>query len=269
MSLRSLCLLSLLTLLSTPALSDELVVGGTGAALGGMQRLAELYQREHPDDVITVLPSIGSGGGIKAVLKGKIGLGISARPLKDKEKAAGAVATAYARTPFIFVTASAPGRAGAGFSSAELIEIFAGERSSWPDGQPLRPVLRPLNDSDSSLLLRSFPELDGVLQAAHGRRGALVGFTDQDAMDLVERLPGTVGTATLAAVLSENRPLTPLALNGVAPDLAALAAGRYPMSKTLRLVTTAEPPALARRFVEFIRSPVAIALLQSLGHLPE
>ena len=73
--------------------NTELVIGGTGTALGGMQLLAKAFSEDHPEIKTVVLPSLGSGGGIKALGAGKIDLSLSARPLKDKESATGLTAT--------------------------------------------------------------------------------------------------------------------------------------------------------------------------------
>ena len=58
------------------AQAQELKVGGTGAALGTMQLLVQAYAKADPDARITVLPSMGSGGGIKALLGGAIQIGL-------------------------------------------------------------------------------------------------------------------------------------------------------------------------------------------------
>ena len=67
------------------AQTQEIKIGGTGAALGTMQVLAQAYAKTRPDAKITVLPSMGSGGGIKAVLAGAIQIGVSSRPLSEAD----------------------------------------------------------------------------------------------------------------------------------------------------------------------------------------
>jgi phosphate transport system substrate-binding protein len=72
--------------------AETLRIGGTGVALGGMRILGDEYQKLHPEAEIVVLPSLGSSGGVKALLKGAIGLSVSSRELKEEEKAKGATA---------------------------------------------------------------------------------------------------------------------------------------------------------------------------------
>ena len=82
----------------------KLVIGGTGTALGGMNLLAKAFAKSHPHINITVLPSLGSGGGIRAVSVGKIDIALSARPLKRKEQDKPVTISEYAHTPFVFGT---------------------------------------------------------------------------------------------------------------------------------------------------------------------
>ncbi|NTW43247.1 MAG: hypothetical protein HGB14_02165 [Anaerolineaceae bacterium] len=99
----------------------KLVITGTGSAVEVMQVVAQGFQKKHPGTAVEIPPSIGSGGGIKAVREGKIDIGLSARPLKPEERSPGVVEEAYGRTAFLFgAQASNP---EGGFSLREIEEI--------------------------------------------------------------------------------------------------------------------------------------------------
>ncbi|MBU1149836.1 MAG: hypothetical protein KJ800_02665, partial [Proteobacteria bacterium] len=51
---------------------EKLIITGTGSSIGVMKRMAEGFQKKHPNVAVDVLPSIGSTGGIKAVKEGRI-----------------------------------------------------------------------------------------------------------------------------------------------------------------------------------------------------
>ncbi len=74
------------------AQAEEIKIGGTGGALATMQLLGDAYSKNHPETKIIVLPSLGSSGGIKAVLAGAIQVAVSSRPIKDSETSLGASA---------------------------------------------------------------------------------------------------------------------------------------------------------------------------------
>lgn len=203
--------------------AQEVKIGGTGAALGTMKILAEAYARQSPDFKFVVLPSLGSSGGIKALRAGAIQIGLSARPLKDSEAQGGFTATEYGRTPFVFaVPASSK---ASDITTQALADMYAGRIDKWQDGTPVRLVMRPLGDSDSETIKAMSPEMRVDKEAAEKRPGLLFTVTDQETADSIEKVPGSLGPSTLALVLSEKRAMRVLSLNGVVPDVKALADG--------------------------------------------
>lgn len=90
--LRTLLLIAIITASLLPKSAfgtDILKIGGAGSALGSMRLLADSFEKSHPGVKVQVLPSVGSPGGIKAVLDGVIGIGISGRPLAEEERKRG------------------------------------------------------------------------------------------------------------------------------------------------------------------------------------
>ena len=254
-----------MTLATSPAQAgDVLKLGGSGSCLGTMQLLAVAFQKSHPDVQITVVPSLGSSGGIKAVSAGALDIGLSARPLKEDERRLGVTAIEYGRTPFVIATASS--NYASGITTAQLENIYAGKLTTWPDGKPLRLVLRPASESDNDILKGMSPNMRVAVSYALGRKGIAQAFTDQDNADAIEKIPGTVGTTTLAQILAERRALKALSLNGATASPETIAGGNYPYYKTLFMVTSSEAKPLAREFVTFVRSQEGRAILIQNGH---
>lgn len=249
------CALALALLLGTcgPAAADGLTIGGTGAALGSMQLLAGEFTARNPDIPIVIVPSLGSGGGIKAVLAGAIGLAVTSRPLNDGERRQGAAEIEYARTPFVFAV-PVESRVAA-ITVRELADIYSGRMATWADGTPVRIVLRPESDIDTEMVMNLSPDIRRGVLAAHGRPGVRLSVNDQDAAGDIERIPGAIGPTTLALIVSEKRALRALKLDGKEPTAANLASGAYPYFKRLYLVTGARPTAPAGRFIAFVQSP--------------
>ena len=217
----------------------QLVIGGTGTALGGMQLLAKAFSEDHPDVRVVVLPSLGSGGGLKALIAGKIDLALSARPLKDAESAQGLAATPYARTPIVFATQRKTPVDNVDLT--ELPGIYSGVTTTWPDGTPLRLILRPEEESDTKLLRSLSKEMDAAVSAALSRTELLVAINDQDNASALEKVPGSLGLTTLAQILSESRNLKPLTYDGRIASLDGLRSGEYPYFKELYLVVGKNP----------------------------
>lgn len=243
-----------------------LVITGTGSSIGTMERMAKAYQKRHPHATVQVLPSIGSTGGIKAVNDDKIDIGLSYRPLKPEERSAKIIEEPYGRTAFVFgVQDSNPTR---GFTLAEFEEIYAGKRSSWPDGSHIRLILRPVGDGFSAYLSGITPGLKSASEKAHAIPGVFVGNTDQEAAVQIEKTPGSLGTTSLSLIAAERRRIKALFVDGVAPSLSNVSTGRYPYAITLYLVYKRDKYAGSiKDFIEFIFSREGQRILADNGHL--
>ncbi|NNE88181.1 MAG: hypothetical protein HKN27_08905 [Silicimonas sp.] len=140
---------------SGPLFAETLRIGGTGVALGGMQVLGRAFEQENPSVTVEVLPSLGSSGGVKAIVAGAIDLAVSSRDLKEAEKAQGAQARLYATTPLAIVTSADTQTDG--ITTQQLAGMYAGTIQNWPSGERVRVVLRPVTETDVQIL-RSLSE---------------------------------------------------------------------------------------------------------------
>lgn len=162
-------------------------IGGTGSAIGTMQRLGEAYRKTDPSFRLDVLPNLGSSGGIKALSVGGIQIAAISRPLKPVESATGLRAIEYGRTAFVLASSQDTTR---NLTMGEVAALYAGKRTHWSDGTPVRLVLRPTSDGDTELLAAFSPEVRAALEQAQRREGMVLGMTDQETVDAIERLPG-------------------------------------------------------------------------------
>lgn len=245
------------------AAAEEIKIGGTGAALGTMRLLADEFTAGNPDIRITSVPSLGSSGGIKAVIAGAIGLAVTSRPLNEGERKLGATEVEYARTPFVFAV-SANSRVSA-ITSRELADIYSGKMVAWADGSPVRIVLRPTSDIDTEMVRNISPAIRQGLVAAEARPGVQFSVNDQDAAADLERIPGAIGPSSLALIVSEKRALRALKLDGKEPTPMNAASGAYPYYKQLFVVTGAKRAAAVERFVAFVQSPAGRKILANNG----
>jgi phosphate transport system substrate-binding protein len=106
-----------------------------------------------------------------------------------------------------------------------------------------------------------------ALDVALDREGMLMAATNQDCHEILVHTPGSVGPSSLTQIVTEDPTLTPLAWNGVAPTLENLAAGRYPLEKTLYAVVRSPPSPAVRGFLAFLGSGEARAILEQTGNL--
>lgn len=244
--------------------TQELKIGGTGAGLAILRLLADAFENQQPDATIIVLPSLGSSGGIKAIAAGAVQLAVSSRDLRKKEREQGLKAVEFGRTPFVFVVSASSEVEN--ITLAQLVDIYSGKTTRWPDGSKIRIVLRPVSDGDSKMIRSMSPAMEKAKKQAEGRRGMLFAVTDQDTQKNLERIPGAFGGTSLGQIIAERRGLKALSFNGVRPSPRSLADGSYPYGKHLFLITGSKTPFMAQHFVEFVRSPAGRDLLAQNGY---
>ncbi|MBI3526047.1 MAG: substrate-binding domain-containing protein [Betaproteobacteria bacterium] len=258
------CLLALLASAAGAATADEIRIGGTGAALGAMRQLAGEYSVMFPEARVVILPSLGSKGGIRAVASGAIDLAVTSFPLSEDDLRLGLTAVEYGRTPFVFAVSQASGITS--ISHVELAGMYAGKILQWPDGTPIRVLLRPAGDGDTRLVKALSPEIRRAYEAAENRPGVNIAATDQEAAEYLEKIPGAIGPASLSLILSEKHALRALKLDGKEPTPGNAASGIYPYSKRLFLVSGRRRSEAAVRFAAFIQSPAGRKILAANGH---
>ncbi len=243
---------------------EEVKIGGSGSALGTMRLLAAAFSAKNPDVAFSFVPNLGSSGGITAMTAGAINLAATSRPIRENERRPGVTEIEYARSPFVFAV-STKSKVSA-VTRSDLAEIYAGNKPKWPDGTPVRIVLRPISDIDTSMVKSLSPEIARALSEAERRSGVQISISDQDAADDLERIPGAIGPTTLALIKSEKRALKALTLDGTEASVHNGASGAYPYFKRMFLVSGNTRPPVVERFSAFVLSPAGRKILADNGH---
>ena len=246
--------------------AETVIVGGTGSALESIRQLGTAYAKQNKEFQISVLPSIGSSGALKGLAERSVDIGLIARPLKDAEKAQGIQATRLAQTPVVLVTSKRTEKA---ITGAQLEDIYAGKNRRWADNLPVRLILRPLTETDNQLVSALTPGMKSALEAAAVRDGLLTALTDQESADALEKLPGSLGSASLSLVVSEKRKLEVLTLNGVAPLERGKVNLEYPLMKPLYVAAHEDAKPIVRKFIAYLQSPAGTAVLEKNGYTHE
>jgi phosphate transport system substrate-binding protein len=251
-------------LFGNSAAAETLRIGGTGAATPMMRHVGAIFAKQS-EIKIEVIPGLGSGGGIRAVADGVLDIAISGRQFKPDEMGRGLTAIAAMRTPFVLATSH---RNPGGLKASDVSELFKHTKAKWPDGAPLRLILRSKGDSDITLLGDLFPGMSDALEAARLRPDVPIAATDQDNTELAQRLEGSLIGATFTQIKMEKGALRMIAIDGVEPNLENFEKGAYRYGKTLYIILPATKSAAAERFVAFLQSPQGQAALRDSGALP-
>jgi phosphate transport system substrate-binding protein len=242
--------------------AETLRAGGVGAAT---QLLPALYAASGEQQVkLEVIPSLGSGGGLRALADGALDFAVSGRLLNAEELKQGLKIVATVRTPFVLVTSTA---APGGLKSSEISGVFSSPKSTWADGSPVRLILRPKSDTDTPILGGMFPGMVAAIETARTRQDVPIAATDQDNADAAERIPGSLAGSTLTQVRTEKRNLGFIAIDGVSPSLEALENGTYPYGKNIYFVTSAKKNPAVEKFLTFVQSAAGKDILRVNGNV--
>jgi phosphate transport system substrate-binding protein len=252
--------------LSMPRLgqADTIKIGGTGAALGTMQLLGKAFRKTHSDATVVIVPGLGSSGGRKALHGGVIDIAVTSRAGRSVEKPEGVLAVLYGRSPFVFATSKK--NPISGLTTKDIVEIWSGKKTTWPDGTRVRLILRPETDSDTEVLEGISPAMDEAVKLALSRPGMKIAITDSDSADAIQSTPGALGTSLLSLIIAEKRALKVLLLDGVEPSPKTISGGSYRYFKSLYILTRAKPSELAQQFVAFLSAARGHEILGQLGH---
>lgn len=242
--------------------AETLRIGGTGAVTTLLQDMAEPFGRFSPQDRLEVISGLGSSGGIAAVEAGAIALAVTGRALRDTEIAVGLGIIPFLETPFVFAASTTRALS---LSRADLLRIYSGAMTSYPDGTPLRLILRPRSDAQTLMMVGQIAGMAAALEIARLRSELPVAGNDQDNMDMARRLDGAFGGLPLTQLTSEDNTFRHVVIDGAEPTLEAMREGRYPFKLQVNFVSKGAPSAAARRFLAFLASPEAGAMIEQAG----
>lgn len=239
-------------------------LGGAGAALGAISKIGEAFHKLHPDIEVKIVPSLGSSGGTKAVTDGAIDIAFSSKPLKSDEHTAGLTELEYARSPVVFVTRDPVGVAGV--TTETVGRMFGGEVSAWPNGQRIRLIIRPDAETDTRIAKSISSAMSRALDSLQNVPGIVFALSDQDCSKAVGAAAGTLAFTTLSHILTSDQKHVVLTFNGIAPNVANLKNGSYPLSRSFYIVRNGQGSEPAKLFANFIRSPQGKKILEDAGN---
>lgn len=238
-------------------------IGGAGSSLSTMRLLAAAFEKANPNVTITVLPSLGSSGGIKATAAGVIDIGTSSRQLSEAERGLQLKVNEFGWTPLVFAVSRATRTDEV--TTAQVVDIYAGKMTAWPSGDPIRVIVRPATDTDTVKLMAMSAQMRDAVTSAGARPGMLTALTDADVIEHLNSIPGALGVTSLGEVLANASRLKALKLDGIEPSAASLADGSYPLHLAMQMVTGKTPSAVAAQFIDFVMSAPGRKILAEAG----
>ena len=255
-----------LYLRSTHRPTGMLHLAGSGSNLPLTRALADMFHAQHPGQHVVVFDSIGSTGAVQAAYDDVIDLGLVSRPLKPSEATLGLFTTPYARVPVVFaVNLGVPDDS---LAPGELLEVYAGRKTTWSDGSPIVVLQRERGDSSHHAVAERIPEFAAVNEDAYREARWRVVDSDAAMQEALSITGGAVGLFDLGAIVLQQLPVRPLRIAGIEPSEASVQSGRYPFSKDLVFISVEDPAGLASDFLRFVDSSQARRFTRDSGYIP-
>lgn len=145
-----------------------------------------------------------------------------------------------------------PSNPVANLSLDQVRGIFHGEITDWSQvggaQGSIVPVFRDHCDYKNEIFKKEVIESREKLADS-----ALVVSTIASSMDYVSKYPMAIGHVSSVFSMNESS-LRVVSVNGAAPTSENILSGKYPLSRTLILITRKDPPDVVKRFIEFLKS---------------
>jgi phosphate transport system substrate-binding protein len=261
--LKFIALFAVSVLFTTPVLSEELVIPGSGNPEFVLGELANAFNARQTTHRIVIPSSTGVAGAIRDVSEGISTLGRVGRPLTEAESAKGLVYMPLGREAIVAVAGA--GVAVQGISSAQLVDIFAGKITNWAalggKTAPIRAIGKESSDSIRRQLSARFKDMvfaDSV-KTVH---------LDTFLIELLDRYPTSFAVINRSALGACKTKVAILALDGVQPTVENVSNGSYPLLLEFGLIHKSNGLSPAgKAFIEFIRSPEGAKIFRMHGVL--
>ncbi|MGQ9553280.1 MAG: phosphate ABC transporter substrate-binding protein [Anaerolineae bacterium] len=238
-----------------------IILAGSTSVQPFAELLAEDFAHRYPDSPIINVQGGGSTAGIEAALTHTADIGMSSRDLKEKERGAGLTSEPIAYDAIaIVVHLDNPVSA---LTSEQVRAIFSGRIGNWRQvGGEDRPIIIITREEGSGtrgafeeMLMKGERISDLALRQDSNGAVRVIVSSDRAAIGYISL--GIVGNV-----------VKPVALDGVLPSVEAALAGQYPLVRPFLFVLNGQPSRPAQRFIDFVLSADAQAILAKEGLIP-
>ncbi len=245
---------------------EQLVITGASTPVPILMHAADVMESRNPNLRVHVQPG-GSSKGIRDTIEGHNDLGAVARELSPAEREQ-VHSIPIARDGVVIVTHASNSLTS--LTKNELFAIYMGEIDNW----------RTLTGADRAITLVHKAAGHGtraVFSQYLGVKGSqikphVVAGNNTQVIKTIAASANSVGYVSLADVIAAveiGTPIKAIELEGVAPTLANVANGSWPIARTLYLVSKqATIQSWAEAMVEFLRSEEGSRIIEGANYVP-
>jgi phosphate transport system substrate-binding protein len=248
-------LAALVAAVAATAARAEIKARGSDSTLHVLKALAAGFEADTGKKI--ALEGGGSGAGAKALAAGEVTLAFLSRELNDAEKKSGLAGQPYAKDGVAVIVNK--GNPVAGFTVAELKDVFTGKTTTWADGRPVVAFNRNADSGTREVFQERVLGKEAFSPAAAIKHDGVI-------ISSVEKIPTTIAFTSLGEVDAAKVRVVPIA--GVAPTAATLKDGTYPIARTPTLATKGHAAGDEKAFIDFVLGAKGQAIVAKEGLVP-
>jgi phosphate transport system substrate-binding protein len=256
-------------LIMTPAAAQTMLkIDGSTGAMPLVAALAKAYASKTPSATFDIGNGLGTKARIEALNAGSIDIAVASHGLKIGELGKqGMVVHEIARTAVVFgVNSSVP---VSNLTQAQVCTIYSGASTNWKDAA----------GPDLAIAARTRPDSEVDAEVVRDGIACLKALKMPDTVKVMQRggdmakeltaTAGAVGMTTTTVAEQSGGKVKALALDGVAPSEANVAAGTYRLVREVFLVLKETASPAAKAFVAFVKSAEGEAIIRANGAIPK
>lgn len=244
--------------------NNTLDLSGSSTLAPLVSEIGKRFESQHPGTEINVQAG-GSSRGIADARRGLVDIGTASRALAPSESDLVAHTIALDGIALI-VHEDNP---VSSLTEAQIRDIYTGTIDRWAAVDGDQSAITVVNKAEGRATLEVFlahfglenPNIDEDAVVGHNQQAIKTVAGNRHAIAYV-----SIGTAEHEA--AQGTPIKLLALDDVAATSANVRNGRYPLARELNLVTRQAPAGLAKRFIDYARSPSVHDLIKQLHFVP-
>jgi phosphate transport system substrate-binding protein len=227
-----------------------------------LKTMAAEYKRKHPNVTFLYPTGAHSAAGVQGAKDGTADIGAVSRDLTPAEKALNL--KFYLLSEDGLAVATHTGVNLKSITSKQVVGIYSGAITNWKelggDDKPII-VLDRSEDESAKIILRQY-----VLGSAPNVSTASVMFLESDMIKALQTTSDSIGYLSYGACVSQSLKLNILKLDGVAPSVSAIHAGKYKMVRPLAILLKSAPAPGTTDFVNWMISKEGKAYMNRKGY---
>jgi phosphate transport system substrate-binding protein len=245
-------------------LQGKLVLTGSSTVAPLVAEIGKRFESEHPGVRVDVQTG-GSSRGIADARNGVANIGMASRSLKPEENDLQGFAIARDGIGIIVHKENSV----SSLSNQQIIDIYTGKINNWQQvkgkNAPITVVNKAEGRSTLELFLAYFKLKNSDVKAS-----VVIG-DNQQGIKTVAGNPNAIGYVSIGTAefsINNGIPIELLPLNGIAATTENVKNGKFPLSRSLTLITKTQPQGLDKAFIEFAQSPQVHDIVKSQDFVP-